>query len=204
MRKRGEQLVTHGARQVRAEYARRDETQHVDGNPIVEALARLIDERQLGQRLQPRIRRHFARNAHSEPAKQGGAERRGREESVREPQAVHHQVFDGDRPRSGHGVVERAVGPAQHAHCTELRRPARDGIVQPELAFIQQPQREGDGDGLRHRGETEDRAAIQGNLALHVEPAGRRVGDEFASVPHLRHDAGDVAGVDCGARGLLH
>ena len=117
---------------------------------------------------------------------------------------MHHQVFYRDRPRSGHGVVERAVGPAQHAHRTELRHPARDGIVELELAFIQQPQREGYGHGLRHRGEPEDRAAMHGHLALHVEPAGRRVGDELTFVPDLRHDAGDVAGVDRGARGFLH
>ncbi len=113
---RRKQLFAHRGAQILPKYAGCEKTQHVDGVPVVEALAGLKYQRQLRQGLQPAIRCQGAVDAHAHSCKQRGAQRRRRQEAISQSGAMRHQVLHSDRALRSNGVVERAIMTAQHPH----------------------------------------------------------------------------------------
>jgi len=70
------------------------------------------------------------------------------------------QVLDGNRPRSGYGVIEGAVDVAQHARVGELGKPAIDSLTELQPPFVHQHQRDCRGDGLGHRGDAKQAVTL--------------------------------------------
>jgi hypothetical protein len=111
-----------------------------------------------------------------------------------------HQVLDRDGARCGVRVVQRTVGPTQDAHCAELGQPTRDRVVESELAFLEQREREYDRHWLAHRRDAEDRRALHRQPVVDVAGPGGVGMHDVAAVPDERHDARHVARHNCVAR----
>jgi hypothetical protein len=101
------------------------------------------------------------------------------------------------------GVVERAVDRAQHLAVGQLRQPAVDGIVEPQLRLLDQDHRGRCGDRFCERGDAED-----GVAAHRIAVAGRlqadRIDMSLAAPAHERDQARHLAARDMAEHAVAH
>ena len=76
------------------------------------------------------------------------------------------QIAQRDRPFRRHGVVDRAFEAFQHAPVGKLGQQSVDGIVEAQLALLDQDHRRGRRHRLGHGGDAEDRVAPHRRVAF--------------------------------------
>ena len=127
---------------------------------------------------------------------------RGLCEDHAQAHAEGEQVLERDRAFGGHGVVEVGVDAAQHAAVGQLGEEVVDRCVKVQGAVVDEPHDGGGGDGLGHRGDTEDVVAPQG-LGVAEGPGADDIDVRTAVAGDERDAAGHVAALDMTAQDVV-
>ncbi len=119
------------------------------------------------------------------------------EEPVGEPRGVGQQVLD------GHGPVRRdaLAAVAQHLDVGELGHELRDGVVERDLAFLDEHHHRDARHRLRHRVDAEDVVPLHRVAGRGVARSHRLPVDDLPPAGHHRHDRREPAVVDVGLHG---
>jgi hypothetical protein len=120
-----------------------------------------------------------------------------------EARAHGQEVAQRERAVGRHGVVKRAVDRAQDLAVGELRQPAVDRIVEPDLRLLDQNHRGYGGDRLGHRGDAEERVAPH-RLAASGRLQADRIDMHRAPPAHRHDDARHLAALDVTRHDLVH
>jgi hypothetical protein len=137
--------------------------------------AGFIDERQIGQTvrelgkaaghvgglLHARQRQPRDLAGHDAGLFVGGLDRSLLDDRIAQPRRVGQQMADRDRRFRGPQIGDRAVRRHLHLHLRELRQHVRQGLVEPQPAFVDQDHRGHAGDRLGHRIDAEQ--AVHGD-----------------------------------------
>ena len=169
--------------------ARQKEAQHLGGVAVVEAVAGLVAERQLAQRLQPYVRGQWIDQRRTQFFVMGVGDGAGGAEGVGQARAVGQQVLDGDVARRRRGGVQRPGGIVQHDHVGQFRQPPGHRIGKLQLAFLDQHHHGDGGHRLGHRGDAEQGVAGHRQAGLDVAVAEGQGLDNFALAPDQGHRA---------------
>ena len=165
--------------------------QHVDGQRIAPALARLVNQRHAAQPFEV-----FGQtDVHVQPVRYFGTCVRAVpvfHEAVAESAGVGDQLLDGDG-----GATRFCCLCLRRLGCLggsgpEIRQPAGDGGLQRQPAFFFQPHGGGGHHWLGDRGQAENGVRLHRFFCFPVGPAGRTLVDELAVVGH-QHDGTDDA-----------
>src|SRR6476620_1291188 len=123
--------------------------------------------------------------------------------AIREAGAMRQQIVEGDRTRGFIGLIEWTSCVAQHAHLRELGCARRDRLVEREASLVEERQRGGRRDRLRHRGDAEDRIALDGQPGHQVSPPDSGDLLNRSLTPDQRRRAGEVSCLDARTECLL-
>src|SRR3954465_10182205 len=101
----------------------------------MKAGAWMINQRQLRQACDPRVRSERVVDLRAERLRMGAPDRAAMKVAIRQTGAMRQQVAKRDRTRRLVGLIERTLRVAQHAHACQFRCALRDRLVEIETAL---------------------------------------------------------------------
>ncbi len=125
--------------------AGRDDAQQIDGVAVGDSVAGLMHQGERGQFGQPGIRALIERQPQIGPR-----DRPGHRESVGQAAGVGQQILEQDGAARRMRAVQRTVWVVQHLDIGQLRRPARDRVLERELSLVDQAHHRGHRDRFGH------------------------------------------------------
>jgi len=106
-----------------------------------------------------------------------------------ETERERQQVADSDRTGRRHGLIQRAIHPAQHPAAGQLGQQPVHRLIEPEQPFGGHRERDRRGDGLGRRGNPEDR--VTGHRAPACRQPAQCLDMHLAAAGHQRDQSGD-------------
>ena len=127
----------------------------------------------------------------------------GRSNDHAKPHAKREQVTQRQRPDCRHGVIQWPVYPPQHAAVRQLRQQPVDGLIEPELALLNQDHCGHGRNRLGHRCDAEDRVAPD-RIAPVPILAADGIHVRLAMPAEQRHNACHLAPLDMTCKDIVH